>query len=76
MVKSKLVKMNDSEFGKSSFKFRATSALGISIIADLLDYFAAPVFDMPLLGDIFSEFPVASVFEVLHLRRSEILISQ
>jgi hypothetical protein len=28
-------------------------ALGISIVADILDYLAAPVFGLPILGDIF-----------------------
>jgi hypothetical protein len=64
MVKSKLLKMNDSGFSKSSFKFRATSALGISIIADLLDYFAAPVFDMPLLGDILDVVTMSLLFRI------------
>ena len=28
-------------------------ALGISILADILDYLAAPIFGIPILGDIF-----------------------
>lgn len=28
-------------------------ALGISIIADILDYLAAPLFSIPIIGDIF-----------------------
>jgi hypothetical protein len=65
MAKSKLVKMNNSDLiSKSSFKFRATSALGISIIADLLDYFAAPVFDMPLLGDILDVITMSLLFRI------------
>ena len=28
-------------------------ALGISIVADILDYLAAPIFGLPILGDIF-----------------------
>jgi hypothetical protein len=35
------------------FKIRAALALGISILADILDYLAAPIFGMPILGDIF-----------------------
>lgn len=64
MVKSKLLKMNDSGFSKSSFKSRAASALGISIIADLLDYFAAPVFDMPLLGDVLDVVTMSLLFRI------------
>jgi hypothetical protein len=39
---------NDTSFGR-----RAITALGISIIADGLDYFAAPLFSTPLIGDVF-----------------------
>lgn len=34
------------------FEIRAVSALGISIIADGLDYVGAPIFALPLIGDI------------------------
>ena len=34
------------------FRQRALSALGVSIVADALDYFAAPIFAMPILGDV------------------------
>lgn len=40
---------DDSQF---SFVVRATSALGISVIADGLDYVGAPIFALPLIGDI------------------------
>jgi hypothetical protein len=39
----------ESEF---SFAVRAGSALGISVIADGLDYVGAPIFALPLIGDI------------------------
>ena len=35
------------------FKIRVALALGISILADILDYLAAPIFGIPILGDIF-----------------------
>lgn len=35
-----------------SFAVRAASALGISVIADGLDYVGAPIFALPLIGDI------------------------
>ena len=61
----KLVKKDDShQISKLSFRFRATSALGISIVADLLDYIAAPVFDMPLLGDIFDVITMSLLFRI------------
>ena len=65
MAKLKLVKKDDShQISKLSFRFRATSALGISIVADLLDYIAAPVFDMPLLGDIFDVITMSLLFRI------------
>jgi hypothetical protein len=35
-----------------SFEIRAMSAVGISIIADALDYAGAPIFALPVIGDI------------------------
>ena len=65
MAKLKLVKKDDShQISKLSFRFRATSALGISIVADLLDYIATPVFDMPLLGDIFDVITMSLLFRI------------
>ncbi len=34
------------------FEIRAFSALGISIVADALDYAGAPIFALPIIGDI------------------------
>jgi hypothetical protein len=36
----------------ASFGVRAVSALGISIIADGLDYVGAPIFALPIVGDV------------------------
>ncbi len=33
----------------SSFRGRALTALGISVTADALDYFAAPIFSTPII---------------------------
>jgi hypothetical protein len=35
-----------------SFQARAISALGISAIADVLDYAGAPIFALPIIGDV------------------------
>ena len=35
------------------FLHKALTALGISILADTLDYVAAPIFDAPIIGDVF-----------------------
>jgi hypothetical protein len=52
----------DSSTNKSMFKLRATSALMISAVADGLDYFAAPLFGVPVLGDIFDAVIVSLLF--------------
>ena len=38
---------------QSPFLHKAITALGISILADTLDYVAAPIFDSPIIGDAF-----------------------
>ncbi len=40
---------SDSEL---SFGIRVASALGISVVADALDYVGAPIFALPVVGDI------------------------
>lgn len=35
------------------FIHKAIAALAISIVSDALDYFAAPLFDIPVIGDVF-----------------------
>jgi hypothetical protein len=53
-----------------SFRFRAASALGISVFADLLDYIAAPIFDIPILGDIFDVITTSLLFNITRSRVS------
>src|SRR5918999_660937 len=45
-------KSNQSNQSDLPFEIRATAALGISIVADALDYIGAPIFALPILGDI------------------------
>jgi hypothetical protein len=47
-----------------SFGSRAISALGIAIIADALDYFAAPLFSSPIIGDIFDSIVTGMLYSV------------
>ena len=48
----------------SSFGLRAASALGISIIADGLDYVGAPIFAMPVIGDIADLFVAGLLYRI------------
>lgn len=47
-----------------SFGNRAIKALGIAIIADALDYFAAPLFGSPIIGDIFDSIVTGMLYSV------------
>lgn len=48
----------------SLFKFRAASALILSVVADALDYFAAPLFGVPVVGDVFDAFMVSLLYNI------------
>lgn len=46
------------------FRQRALSALGVSIVADALDYFAAPIFAMPIIGDVADGIITATLYSI------------
>jgi hypothetical protein len=54
----------------TSFVRRAITALGISIIADGLDYFAAPLFSTPLIGDIFDFIVTSLLYSITRSKSS------
>jgi hypothetical protein len=65
MAKLKSIKMDDSySLSELAFRSRAAAALGISVFADLLDYIVAPIFDMPILGDIFDVITTSLLFRI------------
>lgn len=49
---------------RDQFKRRALTALGISVGADILDYIAAPVFAVPVIGDAFDALTIALLYNV------------
>ena len=49
---------------KGQFKRKALTALGISVAADILDYIAAPVFAVPVIGDAFDALTIALLYNV------------
>ena len=55
------------------FKIRAALALGISILADLLDYLAAPIFGMPIIGDIFDFIVLGLLYSITKSKVSVIM---
>jgi DNA integrity scanning protein DisA with diadenylate cyclase activity len=48
----------------ASFKSKALGALGIAVTADALDYFAAPIFSTPIIGDIFDSFITGLLYSI------------
>jgi hypothetical protein len=48
----------------ASFKSKALAALGIAVTADALDYFAAPIFSTPIIGDIFDSFITGLLYSI------------
>ena len=56
-----------------SLGMRAATALGVSIIADALDYVAAPLFSMPLIGDIPDAIVTAILFSITRSKRSTLV---
>jgi hypothetical protein len=48
----------------ASFGRRAITALGVSIVADGLDYFAAPIFSSPIVGDIFDSVVISTLYSI------------
>jgi hypothetical protein len=58
----------------TSFRRRAITAIGVSIVADGLDYFAAPLFSTPLIGDVF-DFIITSLLYSLTRSKSSTAIN-
>ncbi|MGH9989238.1 MAG: hypothetical protein ACREAS_02245, partial [Nitrososphaera sp.] len=46
------------------FEVRATAALGISIVADVLDYIGAPIFALPVVGDVVDAIVMAMLYRL------------
>src|ERR687890_2141942 len=60
----KLISQKRSESSGLSFEVRATAALGISIVVDALDYIGAPLFALPIAGDIVDAIVMAILYRL------------
>jgi hypothetical protein len=59
---------------KNKPSFRNTAlALGISIIADALDYLAAPLFSMPVIGDMLDVITTGLLYSITKSKVSVIM---
>jgi hypothetical protein len=64
MVYMKLFSQKKSNQPDLPFGVRATAALGISIVADALDYIGAPIFALPIAGDIADAIVMAILYRL------------
>ncbi len=60
----KLITHEKPERSGLSFQARATTALGISIVVDALDYIGAPVFALPVVGDVVDAAVMATLYRL------------
>lgn len=59
-----------ASIGNAPFETRAVAALGISAIADALDYAAAPVFALPVVGDIADFFVSGILYSITKSKKA------
>jgi hypothetical protein len=64
IVYTKLISQKKSNQPDLPFGVRATAALGISIVADALDYIGAPIFALPIAGDIVDAIVMAILYRL------------
>lgn len=57
----------------SAFQLRAATALAVSVAADALDYLAAPLFALPVIGDIPDAIVTGILFAITRSKRSTFL---
>jgi hypothetical protein len=49
---------------------KVTAAMTISVIADALDFFAAPLFDVPVIGDVFDVITTSLLYSITNSKVS------
>lgn len=52
------------------FEFKVASALGISVAADILDYVGAPIFALPVIGDIADLFVSGKLYSITKSKKA------
>lgn len=60
----KLTSQRKSNQSDLPFEVRATAALGISVVADALDYIGAPIFALPIVGDVVDVIVMAILYHL------------
>jgi hypothetical protein len=59
-----VVRQKRSNKSGLDFQVRATAALGLSIVVDALDYVGAPIFALPVIGDIADVIVMATLYRL------------
>ena len=59
-----LISQKKSNQSELPFGIRATAALGISVVADALDYLGAPLFALPIVGDVADAIVMALLYRL------------
>lgn len=67
-----ITKRQSNRKTKRSFR-TAALALGVSVLADALDYVAAPLFSTPIIGDVFDIITTGLLYSITKSRVSVIL---
>jgi hypothetical protein len=69
---AEIIKKENNKNTKRNFR-KAALALGISIIADALDYIAAPLFSTPIIGDVFDVITTGLLYSITKSKVSVIM---
>jgi hypothetical protein len=72
----KLISQKKSIKSDLPFEVKATAALGISIVADSLDYIGAPIFALPVVGDIVDAIVMAMLYRLTASKTSAAINSR
>lgn len=67
-----ITKKESDKKAKRSFK-SAAFALGISVLADALDYLAAPLFSIPIIGDVFDIITTGLLYSITKSKVSVVM---
>jgi hypothetical protein len=70
-----LISQKKSNQSDLPFEIRATAALGISVVADVLDYIGAPIFASPIVGDVADAIVMALLYHLTGSKTSTAISS-
>jgi hypothetical protein len=70
-----LISQKKSKQSDLPFEIRATAALGIAVVADALDYIGAPMFALPVVGDVADAIVLALLYRLTGSKASTAISS-